>query len=58
MTTHPPRDDPRLPDEIRTERLILRPYMPEDAEALFEAVEETRERLREWMRWADGFRRR
>jgi RimJ/RimL family protein N-acetyltransferase len=46
----------RLPDELRTERLVLRPYRPVDAAALFEAVEESRGRLRLWLDWVDEFR--
>jgi RimJ/RimL family protein N-acetyltransferase len=44
-----------LPDELRSERLMLRPYRPEDAAALAAAVEESRARLREWLDWVDRF---
>jgi len=40
-------------DELRGERVIVRPYQPEDAEALREAVVESRDHLRPWMPWAD-----
>ncbi|HEY7035717.1 MAG TPA: GNAT family N-acetyltransferase [Thermomicrobiales bacterium] len=44
-----------LPDELRSERLVLRPYRAGDAEALFAAVEESRARLRPWLDWVDEF---
>jgi RimJ/RimL family protein N-acetyltransferase len=40
-----------LPDEIRGRRVLVRPYRPSDAKAVFEAVEESREHLRPWMSW-------
>lgn len=43
-------------EELRGERVIVRPYRIEDAEALKEAVEESREHLRPWMPWADSHR--
>ena len=43
-----------LPDELRSGRLVLRPYHPDDAERVFEAVDESREHLRPWMAWVDG----
>lgn len=45
----------RLPSELRTERLILRPYRAEDARALYAAVNESRARLRLWLDWVDDF---
>jgi ribosomal-protein-serine acetyltransferase len=44
-----------LPEELRTARLVLRPYRAEDAAALGAAVEESRARLRRWLEWVDGF---
>ena len=44
-----------LPEELRSERLRLRPYRPADAAALFAAVEESRDRLRLWLDWVDEF---
>ena len=44
-----------LPNELRSERLVLRPYRAGDAEALFAAVEESRQRLRPWLDWVDDF---
>jgi RimJ/RimL family protein N-acetyltransferase len=40
-------------DELRGERVLVRPYRVEDAEALREAIVESREHLRPWMPWAD-----
>lgn len=40
-------------EELRGERVVVRPYRVEDAEALKEAVEESRDHLRPWMPWAD-----
>jgi ribosomal-protein-serine acetyltransferase len=41
-----------LPDSVTTERLTLRTWKPEDAEALGLAVTESVEHLRPWMPWA------
>ena len=41
-------------EELRGERVVVRPYTVADAEALKEAVEESREHLRPWMPWADA----
>jgi RimJ/RimL family protein N-acetyltransferase len=43
-----------LPDELRSPRLLLRPYRPEDADQVFAAVDESRPHLRPWMAWVDG----
>ena len=43
-----------LPDELRSERLVLRPYRAADAEPVFAAVDESRAHLRPWMPWVDG----
>ncbi len=40
-----------LPPELRGERIVLRPWRPEDAEHLFSAIDESREHLRPWMPW-------
>ena len=47
-----PRQVP-LFEELRGERVIIRPYRHGDEEALREAVVESREHLRPWMPWAD-----
>lgn len=41
-----------IPEELLTERLILRVPRPGDGKGLFEATEETREQLLQWMPWA------
>lgn len=40
-------------EELRGERLIVRPYRVEDAEGLREAVGESREHIRPWLPFAD-----
>ncbi len=39
--------------ELRSERIIVRPYQESDAQALFEAVAESRDHLRPWLPFAD-----
>lgn len=41
-------------DELRGERVLVRPYCESDAEALHEAVDESREHIRPWLPWAEG----
>jgi len=43
-------------DELRGERVIVRPYREEDAPALYEAVAESREHIRPWLAFAAGHR--
>ena len=43
-----------LPDELRGERVSVRPYRPGDGAAVFAAVDESREHLRPWMPWVDA----
>jgi ribosomal-protein-serine acetyltransferase len=45
-----------LPAELRGERVMLRPVRPMDAEAIFAAIDESREHLRPWMPWVDNHR--
>jgi ribosomal-protein-serine acetyltransferase len=40
-------------DELRGERVLVRPYRESDAEALQEAVAESREHIRPWLPFAD-----
>ena len=40
-------------EELRNERVIVRPYRESDAQALFEAVAESRDHLRPWLPFAD-----
>jgi ribosomal-protein-serine acetyltransferase len=37
-----------LPEELRSERVLLRPYRAGDGKALLEAIEDSRERLQPW----------
>jgi RimJ/RimL family protein N-acetyltransferase len=41
-------------DELRGERVSIRPFQPADAPTLRAAVEESRERVRPWLPWADA----
>ncbi len=41
-------------EELRSERLIVRPYRESDAQALFEAVAESRDHIRPWLPFADA----
>lgn len=47
---------PRVPEEIVTERLILRPPREEDAQAINSAIEASRPELETWMEWAPSMR--
>jgi RimJ/RimL family protein N-acetyltransferase len=40
-------------EELRGERVLVRPYREDDAEALFEAMNESRDHLHPWMPFAD-----
>ena len=42
------------PDQIRTERLLLRRWRPEDAPLLKDAIDSSLSHLQEWMPWAMG----
>ena len=46
-----------LPTEFRGERILLRPYRNEDAAAVWEAVEASREHLKRWMPWVQDHSR-
>jgi len=41
-------------EELRGERVLVRPYRESDAQALFEAVAESRDHLRPWLPFADA----
>lgn len=41
-------------DTLQGEHITVRPYRPEDAEALKEAVDESREHVRPWLPFADA----
>jgi ribosomal-protein-serine acetyltransferase len=40
-------------EELRGERVLVRPYRESDTQALFEAMTESRDHLRPWMPFAD-----
>lgn len=40
-----------LPTELRSARLVIRPYRPDDDAAVFAAIEESRELLTPWLPW-------
>lgn len=56
--TSPPFDAPpelvHVPREIRTDRLVIRPWTPDDAEAVFTAIDASRETLAPWLPWVDS----
>lgn len=41
-------------EELRGERVLVRPYRESDAQALYEAMEESREHIRPWLPFADA----
>jgi RimJ/RimL family protein N-acetyltransferase len=53
MSTPPYRTLIPLFDELRGERVVVRPYRESDAQALLEAVAESRDHLRPWLPFAD-----
>lgn len=42
-----------IPEELHGPRVLLRPVRPEDAQAVWEAKEESFEHLRAWLPWAE-----
>ena len=52
---HAPRYDTLipLPDDLRSARLVVRPYHPDDAAQVFAAIDESREQLRPWLPWVE-----
>ncbi len=44
-----------LPDRLVGPRVVVRPYRPEDAAPLFEAIEESRAHLQPWIPWANEY---
>lgn len=44
------------PEELVGPRVVVRAWRPADAPALFEAVDQSRARLRPWMGWVDNHR--
>src|SRR5215207_1092535 len=45
-----------LPDELVGQRIVVRSYTEADAQALWEAVDESRVHLGEWMPWVGEYR--
>ncbi len=45
---------PTVPEQFETERLIIRAPQPGDGKAINDAVRESLEELRPWMRWAQA----
>ncbi len=43
-------------EELRGERVLVRPYQESDAQALFEAIIESRDHMRPWLPFADEHR--
>lgn len=41
-------------DELRSDRIVVRPYVLDDAPDLFEAVAESRDHIRPWLPFADA----
>ena len=42
-----------VPNIIKTKRLIMRPTLPEDAEVMLDALNDTEKELQEFLTWAD-----
>jgi RimJ/RimL family protein N-acetyltransferase len=51
-STHPPILT-ALPEEMQGTRVTVRPFRPGDGDAVWEAVEESREHLRPWLPWVE-----
>jgi RimJ/RimL family protein N-acetyltransferase len=45
-----------LPDELVSPRIVVRPLGDDDAPGLWEAIEESRGTLGDWMPWVDDYR--
>ena len=46
-----------VPEELMGERVIVRPWRTCDAQDVWEAIEESREQIREWLPWVDATKR-
>jgi RimJ/RimL family protein N-acetyltransferase len=44
-----------VPEEIVGDAVLLRPFRLDDAESLYEAIDESREHLEPWMPWPAGY---
>lgn len=47
------RRGPALTDELTTPRLVVRAFRPDDAEALYATVADSREHIARWLLWTD-----
>ncbi|HEX9412522.1 MAG TPA: GNAT family N-acetyltransferase [Ktedonobacterales bacterium] len=56
MPTSPYRTLIHLADELRGERVLLRPYRADDAPALWQAIDASRDHIRPWLPFADRHR--
>lgn len=56
MNGHPTAMAAMPPHELIGPRVIVRAWRQDDAPALFEAIEQSRERLRRWLAWVDSHR--
>jgi RimJ/RimL family protein N-acetyltransferase len=45
-----------LPSQLDGERIVLRPWRDTDADAFFALVEQSREHIRRWLPWPDGYK--
>jgi RimJ/RimL family protein N-acetyltransferase len=54
MAAPPPHRAAPLYELVTGPRVLIRPFVMEDAEALYGAIVESRERLLPWMPWATG----
>jgi RimJ/RimL family protein N-acetyltransferase len=53
----PTETSPEPPAELRGKRVLLRAYRPEDVPEVFAAINESRDRIKTWLPWAeDGHR--
>ena len=43
-----------IPEKLANDRVLIRPYRPGDGQAMFEAVDESREHIVPWLPWGDG----
>lgn len=44
-----------MPEEVTGPRVLVRPFRPEDAGAVWESIEESRDHLAPWLPWVSGY---